>query len=135
MQKPNSWSAPRSTQNGVIYWQSKILHQHGEAFRSTYLYLFRVVRLHVLSSNAWIRDKTDMTFFNASSTPMTREPSLNTLESWTSEADNNSYYVSNIQCPLHCYCTNFHVANTLSCLKHTIFVQSCFCCVLSSTCF
>ena len=21
---------------------------------------------------------------------------------------------------MHCYCTNFHVANTLSCLKHTI---------------
>ena len=47
--------------------------------------------------------ETDMTFFNASLTPVTREPSLNTLESWTSEADNNSYYVSNIQCPLHCF--------------------------------
>ena len=40
----------------------------------TYLYLFRVVRLHVLSSTPWIRDKTDMTIFfvNASLAPMTR---------------------------------------------------------------
>lgn len=34
-------------------------------------FLFRVVRLHVLSSTTWIRDKTDMTFFNTSLARMT----------------------------------------------------------------
>ena len=55
------------------------------------LFISSSIRLRVLFSTAWIRDKTDMTFFNASLAPVTREPSLNTLESWTSEADNNSY--------------------------------------------
>ena len=108
-------------------------------------FLFRVVRLHVLSSTTWIRDKTDMTFFNTSLARMT--PVLDNphwLESrhlilWSHGPVKRiiiltAWTIFNVLCTVIVQ-NNFHVANTLSCLKHTVFVQSCFWCVFSSTCF